>query len=52
MNISAVIWPTMRVAKATRQSRLNIGCVFGLGRSRSYRGQRPEGNLDTTEVSR
>jgi len=40
MNIAAMIWPTMSVAKATRHSRLSPGYVFSLGLSRSYRGQR------------
>ncbi len=52
MNITVTIWPTMSVAKATRHSRLNLGCAFSLGLSRSYRGQRPEASLDNLEVSR
>jgi hypothetical protein len=52
MNISTVIWPTTSIAKATRHSRLSQGCAFSLGLSRSYKGQVPETNLDTPEVSR
>jgi len=51
MNISAMIWPTMMVAKATRLSRLSQGCVFGLGLSRGHRGYNYEANLDKPEVS-
>jgi len=40
------------VAPATRHSRLSQGCVFSLGLSMSYKGQAPETNLDTPEVSR
>jgi len=51
MNISATIWPTMTVAKATRLSRLSQGCVFGLGLSRGHRSDNYEANLDKPEVS-
>ena len=50
--MACTIWPTMSVAKATRHSRLNQGCLFSLGLSRSYLGQEPETNLDSPEVSR
>lgn len=54
MKITAKIWPTMSVAKATRHSRLNPGCAFSLGLSGSYAygGQRAVAGLDSLEVSR
>jgi hypothetical protein len=52
MNITATIWPTLSVAKATRQSRLSQGRVVSLGHSKSYGGQRSEARLDKQEVSR
>ena len=52
MNISAMIWPTLSVAKATRQIRLIQGCVFSLRLSTSHRGNSPEAGLDNPEVSR
>jgi hypothetical protein len=42
----------MRVAKATRHSRYNPGCVFRLELSSAPIGQRLEGNLDSLGVSR
>jgi len=52
MNISATIWPTLSVAKATRQTRLSQGCVFSLRLSTAHRGYSPEVGLDNLEVSR
>ena len=52
LNISTTSWPTMSVAKATRHSRLSQGCVFSLGLSIAYSGQKPETNLDRLTVSR
>ena len=53
MNISVTSWPTMSVPQCgTRHSRLSQACVFGLGLSRSLKGQAPETNLDNPEVSR
>ena len=52
INISATIWPTLSVAKATRQTRLSKGCMFSLGQSKAHRGYSPEAGLDHLEVSR
>lgn len=52
MNISATIWPTLSVAKATRQNRLNPGCVFSHRLSMGYGGSNLEARLDHLEVSR
>lgn len=52
LHISTVSWPIMSVAKATRHSRYNQGCVFSLGLSTATIGERPEGNLDRLGVSR
>ena len=52
MNISATIWPTLSVAKATRQTRLSQGYVRNLRLSTAQRGYNPEVGLDNLEVSR
>ena len=52
MNISATIWPTLSVAKATRHSWLKQGCVFSHRLSMSYGGYKLETILDNPEVSR
>jgi len=52
MNILAVDWPTLAVAKATRLSWYRQGYMFSLGLSKSHRGNNPETNLDKPEVSR
>jgi hypothetical protein len=52
VNISAMSWPTMKVAKATRHSRYNPGYVSRLGLATVAIGHKPEVTLVVPGVSR
>jgi hypothetical protein len=52
MNISAMIWPTLSVAKATRHGWLNQGYMVNFGLSGALGGYKPETNTDRPEVRR
>jgi hypothetical protein len=52
LNISAMSWPTMPVAQATRHSRITRGYVFSLGLSLASIGKQPEGILDRHGIGR